>query len=118
MKKIILTTSIAIIAILMGYLIFIHNFELLPSNRIELIDLEINGSRYKIYSFEGNATTSSNLQLYKNDIISRVYETRKFYEQAKILSISDSTIYLLLGKGLSSFDTITVEFTEPDRSKK
>lgn len=98
----------------LGYIFFIQNFELFPSNRIELVEFTKDGSIYKVYGFNGNVTVSSNIQLYRNEVMLGVSNTVDFYNQGKIIEQNDSTINLLLRSiGSDSYDSFKIKFIEP-----
>ena len=115
MKKIIVSVFVIIVIMMLGYVLFIQNFELFPSNRIELVEFRANGFIYKIYSFEGNATVSSNIQLYQNKVMLGFFNTVDFYSQGEIIKRNDSTMSLLISNKEADLlqDTVSVKFVEP-----
>lgn len=114
MKKIAIIVFVIITLLALGYALFIQEFELFPDERIELVKFNENGSVYKVYSFKGNATVSSNIQLYKNNVILGVSNSVGFYTRGEIIRRNDSTICLMLrNEENNGDDTLRIKFTEP-----
>ncbi len=114
MKKITVIVFLIITLIGLGYVLFIQDFELFPDERAKLVEFDNNGNNYEIYSFRGNSTVSSNIQLYRNDVILDVFNTIDFYNKGRILERNDSTINLFLSdKKDDSQDTFRIKFVKP-----
>jgi|GEM_PF-6648374 hypothetical protein len=113
MKKIIIIVFLIITVIGLGYVVFFQKFELFPDERAKLVEFNANGNIYEIYSFKGNPTVSSNIQLYRNEVMLDVFNTVDFYNKAKILERNDSTISLLVkNKKDDSQDTFRIKFVK------